>query len=403
LIYRIIKPLLFRLEAERAHDLVTRLLIAAARTPVSRHIIAAAYGWNDPILATECAGLHFPNPIGLAAGFDKRAILIDGMQLLGFGHVEVGTVTPRPQPGNPRPRMFRLPEDSALINRLGFNSPGMAAVAERLRERNRRTTEPRTKNQEPRTKPSMIVSESQRYGIRNTDYRLQPASHGPSSIVHRPVIGINIGKNRDTPLEQAGADYLAAFETLAPLADYVTLNISSPNTPGLRKLHERAALEEMLRLIASANQRLQEQRPIFLKISPDEGQAIGEVVEAGLAADITGFIATNTTLARDGLRSAKASETGGLSGQPLAAQAAGVAREIARLCAGRAPLIAVGGVFDAEDAYARIRAGATLVQIYTALVYRGPGAALALKRGLARLLRRDGFRSAAEAVGAERA
>jgi dihydroorotate dehydrogenase len=277
----------------------------------------------------------------------------------------VGTVTPRPQPGNPRPRLFRLPAQQALVNRMGFNGPGMVAVARNLRARsNVRTFE--------------------------------------RSNVQTLVIGVNIGKNRDTPLERAAEDYLAAFETLAPLADYVTVNISSPNTPGLRRLHERTALEELLGALAERNRALARPRPLFLKISPDEtAAAVEEVVAAGREAGCDGFVATNTTLARDGLRGRAAREEGGLSGRPLATRARDTVARIHRLTGGEAPVIGVGGVASAADAYALIRAGASLVQLYTGLVYEGPALVRDIKRGLAALLWRDGLRSATDAVGVD--
>jgi dihydroorotate dehydrogenase len=375
MLYTLLKPLLFRLEAERAHTLITGLLCAASGTPLLP-LIRALSAYDDPILQVDCAGLSFRNPLGLAAGFDKRAELIAPMAALGFGHVEVGTVTPRPQPGNDRPRMFRLPEDGALINRLGFNSPGMVSVARRLRDQRRATTD-----------QSPLLS------------------NAPSSFVLRPsspVIGVNIGKNRATALDRAVEDYAAAFVALAPLADYVAINISSPNTPGLRKLHERAALEELLGALVSLNRQMPRPRPLFLKVSPDEGRAqLEQVVGAGAAAGIGGFIATNTTLSRAGLRSRNSSEAGGLSGRPLADRALETLATIYRLTAGRLPIVGVGGVAGGADAYARIRAGASLVQLYTALVYHGPGLPSRIGRDLARLLRRDGFLSVARAVGAD--
>jgi dihydroorotate dehydrogenase len=364
MIYRMLKPLIFRLDPERAHDLTCVALAMAWRMPAAESVLRALFSAADPILATTCAGLSFRNPIGLAAGFDKRAMLIGPLGALGFGHVEVGTVTPRPQSGNPRPRMFRLPEDQALINRLGFNSPGMIMAARHLRRFREQTGN----------------------------------SHSTSTVV-----GVNIGKNRDTPIDRAVEDYLAAFVALAPLADYVAVNISSPNTPGLRKLHERAALEELVLALAEANRRLHQPRPLFLKLSPDETEAqIETVIDVGMAAGLSGLIATNTTLAREGLRSTHAGETGGLSGAPLAAKARATIQRIAAQTQGRIPLIAVGGIADAEEAYARIRAGASLVQIYTSLVYRGPGAPGMIMRDLAALLRRDGFANVAAAVGVQR-
>ena len=370
MLHSLLKPLLFRLDAERAHELVAGSLRLAARAPVAPALLRSLFTYDDPILAISCAGLRLANPVGLAAGFDKRAALVGPMALLGFGHVEVGTVTPRPQPGNPRPRLFRLPEDRALINRLGFNSPGMLAVARNL--------------------------EGWGLGARGPSYLPQP----PTSSPQPPIVGVNIGKNRDTPLDRASEDYLAVFVALAPLADYVTVNISSPNTPGLRLLHERAALEELLGALAAANRRLA--RPLFLKVSPDETPAqIEQVVQAGCEAGIAGFIATNTTVARPELRSPRAAEAGGLSGRPLAAAAQDTTARIYRLVGGRLPVIGVGGIASAEDAYARIRAGASLVQLYTGLVYEGPGVVRAINRGLARRLRRDGLASIVEAVGIE--
>jgi dihydroorotate dehydrogenase len=322
------------------------------------------------------------------------------MALLGFGHVEVGTVTPRPQPGNARPRLFRLPEDRALINRLGFNSPGMLAVARRLRDHRRPTADHRP----PTTEDRRLKIEDSNVSVDELlPSILYPLSSNNSSVVGRRssvVIGVNIGKNRDTPLDRAAEDYLAVFVALAPLADYVAINISSPNTPGLRLLHERAALEELLGALAAANRYLA--RPLFLKVSPDETPAqIEQVVQAGCEAGIAGFIATNTTIARPGLRSPRAGEAGGLSGWPLAAAAQDTAARIYRLVGGRLPVIGVGGIASAEDAYARIRAGASLVQLYTGLVYEGPGLVRAINRGLAQLLRRDGLASLAEAIGAD--
>ncbi len=356
MLYPLIRPLLFRLDAERAHDAVTAMLRAASRAPLLPRLIGALYAWDDPALAVEWAGLRFASPLGVAAGFDKRADLVDALALLGFSHVEVGTVTPRPQSGNPRPRLFRLPEDLALINRLGFNSPGMVAVAQALRARR----------------------------------------------AHNVIVGVNIGKNRDTPLERAVEDYAATFVALAPLADYVAVNISSPNTPGLRRLHERAALEELLRELMRLNRTLPHPRPIALKVSPDETpDQIEEVVRAGCEAGVAAFIAANTTLAREGLRSRPANETGGLSGRPLAPRARQVIRTIYRLTRGTPPVIGVGGIMNAKDAYLHIRAGARLIQLYTGMVYAGPAIARDIKRGLAHRLRRDGFTTVAEATGVD--
>lgn len=346
MLYQLLKPLLFRLDPERAHKLVSAMLKATVRGTIPSALISAAFAYDDPILQVECAGMHFRNPVGLAAGFDKHAELIPAMSSLGFGHIEIGTVTPRAQPGNAKPRMFRLPEDSALINRMGFNSPGMLAVGRNLQH-----------------------------------YQQKKLAPGP-------VLGVNIGKNRDTSLEQACQDYLAAFLALAPLADYVAINISSPNTPGLRLLHERSALEELLEGLCRANRGLPQARPLFVKISPDESeQQIAEVVEVGLHAGISGFIASNTTLSRAGLHSPHAQQSGGLSGQPLAQRSLRLLRQLRDLTAGRVPLISVGGISSAEDAYQRLQEGASLLQIYTALIYAGPGLVQNIKRGLAERLR----------------
>ena len=371
MLYAVIKPLLFRLDAERAHNLVSKLLGIAGSAPLALAAMRAMYAYDDPALAVTCAGLHFANPLGLAAGLDKQATMIGPLHALGFGHVEVGTVTPRPQPGNPRPRMFRLPEDHALINRLGFNSPGMLAVARNLRDDRRPTTDDR--------------------------------EIGRLSVVGRPpsaVIGVNIGKNRATALEHATYDYLAAFLALAPLADYVTVNISSPNTPGLRQLHERAALEDLLGTLMRMNRQLRHPRPLFVKVSPDETAAqLDEVVDVAKAVGVTGFVATNTTLERQGLHSSNRKETGGLSGQPLTHRARAIITHLYKATSGHMPIIGVGGVASAEDAYQHLAAGATLVQLYTGMVYEGPTIAHTINRGLVRLLRQHGHHSCTEIVG----
>jgi dihydroorotate dehydrogenase len=350
--YNLVKPLLFRLEAERAHELVTHAFRATAGNRLFARILRRLYAFEDPVLTMRCAGLEFANPLGLAAGFDKRAELVEPMALLGFGHVEVGTVTPRAQPGNRRPRLFRLPADRALINRMGFNSPGAGGMAHNLARARHRTT----------------------------------------------IVGVNIGKNRDTALERATEDYAAAFDALAPLADYVAVNISSPNTPGLRRLHERGALTELLGALGKRNRVLAAPKPLFLKVSPDE-TGLEDVVAAGLAAGCAGFIATNTTLDRSGLYSHLARETGGLSGQPLAVRARATVAQLHRLCEGRVPIIGVGGVASGADAFELITAGASLVQLYTALVYGGPALPQRIKRDLASRLTQAGFRSVADAVG----
>jgi dihydroorotate dehydrogenase len=352
MLYPLLRNALFSMDAEVAHERTAALLRMASRTPGMATMMRGIFRPATQGLSQQIAGMTFAHPIGLAAGFDKHADLTHGMALLGFSHIEVGTVTPRPQDGNPKPRMFRLPADAGLINRMGFNSAGMDVVAARLAQR-------------PLTLP----------------------------------IGINIGKNRDTELAQATGDYLAAFQRLAPLADYVAVNISSPNTPGLRQLHETHALHELLTALRDANQW---QRPIFLKISPDESVAqLTQVVETALDAGITGIIATNTTVARPAsLTSPLATETGGLSGAPL--RALDTLRHVARLTDGRIPIISVGGISTAADVYTRLKAGASLVQLYTAMVYYGPAIAAHLSWALAGLMRRDGVSDIRHVIGIER-
>jgi dihydroorotate dehydrogenase len=292
--------------------------------------------------------------VGIAAGFDKDAQVPDALLRLGFGFAEIGTVTPRPQPGNPKPRLFRLDEDDAVVNRLGFNSRGLEATLARLRAR-------------------------RRVGI----------------------VGVNLGKNRDSA--DAAADYLDGVRRVGGLADYFVINVSSPNTPGLRELQRREVLEDLLRRLVAARDAAAPGTPLLVKIAPD--LAVEERADiAALAAPsgVDGIVIANTTVARpSGLRSSAASEAGGLSGRPLFAPSTALLSEIYRLTEGNIPLIGVGGIASAEDAYAKIRAGASLVQLYTALVFEGPALLGRIKRGIAELLRRDGFAAIAEAVGAD--
>ncbi|MEQ8193131.1 MAG: quinone-dependent dihydroorotate dehydrogenase [Rhodospirillales bacterium] len=309
---------------------------------------------DDPCLRVSLWGLDFPNPVGLAAGFDKNAEVFAPLLSQGFGFAEVGSVTPRPQPGNPRPRLFRLGEDGAVINRLGFNNDGMHAIAERLRQG--------------------------RLGL----------------------VGVNLGKNFDST--DAAADYAAGVEVLAPLADYVVVNVSSPNTPGLRALQGKEPLRALLSAVKDALKRtVPNGRPLLLKIAPDlteeDKRDIAEVV---LEMGIDGLIATNTTLARpDVLKSKHRIETGGLSGRPLFAPSTEVLRDMYRLTEGKVPLIGVGGIACGWDAYAKIKAGASLVQLYTALVYHGPALVNQIKEELVRLLFADGYDRIEQAIGAD--
>ena len=332
------------LDPEVAHRLAIRALQA---TPLPR---PAA---DDPVLKTTLAGLGLSNPVGLAAGLDKNGEALRGLSRLGFGFVECGSVTPRPQPGNPSPRLFRLSEDRAIINRMGFNNAGLEAFAARL-------------NRRPRD----------------------------------AVIGANLGANKDT--EDKAADYVAGLIRLRGLADYVTVNVSSPNTPGLRDLQGRAALDDLLGRLAEA--RGGDPAPVFLKIAPDlDAAGIGLIVEAALDHGIDALIVSNTTLDRPAtLRSPAAGEAGGLTGAPLKHRAADALRAAAEASAGRLPLIAVGGIDSGAEAYARIRAGASAVQIYSALVFEGPGLVRRIKRDLAARLRADGFSTVNEAAKASR-
>ncbi len=347
-------PLLRGLPPETAHTITIRALALG---------IAPKGGTpDDPALATEILGLRFQNPVGLAAGFDKNAEALDAMLCFGFGFVEAGTVTPKPQPGNPRPRLFRLAEDGAVINRLGFNGGGMERARVRLRK----------------------------YRDRQT---------GASA---RGIIGINIGKNRDT--ENAADDYALAASAFAGLADYLVLNVSSPNTPGLRDLQAKEKLAEILEKTeaALAETASSKKTPLLLKVAPDlDAPARAEIASLALEGRVDGLIVGNTTLSRpDSLQSKWRTETGGLSGRPLFPLATACLFDFYRLTEGRVPLIGTGGIASGEAAYEKICAGASLVQLYTALIYEGPGLIQRIKKDLARLLRRDGFAHIGDAVGA---
>ena len=327
--------MLRQLPPETSHRATIRLLSAGGA------VLPAALP-DDPKLAVTALGLRFPNPIGLAAGFDKDGEVPDAMLKLGFGFVEIGTVTPRSQAGNPKPRLFRLPEDRAVINRMGFNNAGMEAMARRLAKRKR-----------------------------------------------NGILGINIGTNKDS--SDRIADYRAAFARLAPFADYVTINVSSPNTPGLRTLQGRDELERLLGAVNEERAKLP--RPLLLKIAPDlDDAAIDDVADVALAAGLDGIIATNTTIDRSqGLRSANARETGGLSGAPLFQRSTEVLKALRAKVGSRITLVGVGGIGSGADAYAKIQAGASLVQLYTALAYEGPGLISRIKRELLQCLEQDGF------------
>jgi dihydroorotate dehydrogenase len=342
------RPILRLLPPEFAH----RLTIRAMRAGLAGH-------WQNkpsPVLAIRRFGLDFATPLGLSAGFDKNAEVVVAALGLGFGFTEIGTVTPRPQAGNPRPRIFRLPRQRAVINRLGFNNQGLDVVVRRLE-------------------------------------RLRAGSKPVGGLV-----GGNIGRNKDSP--DAVADYVAGAARLSPLVDYLTVNVSSPNTPGLRALQGRAALTELLSAVQAA--RLVPV-PVLVKIAPDlrEGE-LEDIVSAVLDTGTAGIIVSNTTVSRpEGLAAKMASETGGLSGPPLFPLSTEILRRAYRLTRGSVPLIGVGGVASADEAYTKIRSGASLVQLYTALIYEGPGLVRRITRGLAARLESDGYKSLEEAIGAD--
>lgn len=339
--YPLFRPLFFALEAEKAHDLTLKAL---------RLLPPGAPAKPDPRLRMRVAGLDFPNPVGMAAGFDKNAQVYDRMLNLGFGFAEVGTLTPLPQPGNPRPRLFRLAEDRAVINRMGFNNQGFEAALRRLEKR--------------------------RDGI----------------------VGINIGANKDS-MDRI-ADYVLGVRAMAPLADYLTVNISSPNTPGLRGLQDKGALAELLAAVVEA--RGDGKVPIFLKLAPDlERGDIDDISRIAIERKLDALIVANTTITRPQLKSKHRGEAGGLSGAPLKLLALQRLRDFRSATGAALPLIAVGGIENGVDAFARIRAGASLVQLYSAMIYQGPAVAGNICAELKRLLRLEGFRHLSEAVGTE--
>ena len=362
MLYRsLLRPLLFKLPPETAHEFALHALslgLGAARLRRA----AAARAAGRPQLGVSRFGLSFRNPVGVAAGFDKNGLVAPQLAALGFGFVEVGTVTRLPQPGNPRPRLFRLPRDRALVNRLGFNNEGAEALARRL----------------ARARPDC-------------------------------VLGVNIGKSRAVRVEEAAADYLASFEAVRRHADYVAVNVSSPNTPGLRELQRADLLSALLSTLQARNRELASAEgraplPLLVKVAPDLGAGELElIVEAARRAEVAGLIATNTTTGRAGLRTdaarVAACGEGGLSGVPLRARSTRVVASLRLLTRGGLEVVGVGGVFNADDAWEKICAGASLVQLYTGFVYEGLGVARRINDGLAALLERHGFRTLDEAVG----
>ncbi|WP_327159299.1 quinone-dependent dihydroorotate dehydrogenase [Streptomyces tubercidicus] len=362
--YRLFFSLFFqRMDPEKAHHLAFRWIQLAVRLPVLRTFLAAALAPRYKELRTEALGRRMHGPFGLAAGFDKNAVAIDGMTMLGFDHVEIGTVTAQPQPGNPEKRLFRLVPDRALINRMGFNNDGSASVAARLAARN---------------------------------------------PVFPATVGVNIGKTKVVPEDGATADYVTSTERLAPHADYLVVNVSSPNTPGLRNLQAVEHLRPLLTAVREAADRTVTDRrvPLLVKIAPDLADAdVDAVADLAVELGLDGIIATNTTIARDGLGLTSdpklIAETGGLSGAPLKERSLEVLRRLYARVGDRITLIGVGGIETAEDAWQRILAGATLVQGYSAFIYQGPFWCRTIHKGLAARLRNSPYATLADAVGAE--
>jgi dihydroorotate dehydrogenase len=346
LAFRLMRPFVFAIDPELAHRLAVRGVAAAGLVP---HKVFA-----DPRLAVRVLGLAFPNPVGLAAGFDKNATVIDATLAAGFGYSEVGTLTPRPQAGNPRPRVFRLPSDHAVINRMGFNNEGFDAAERRLKRRR------------------------------------------PGGIV-----GVNIGANRDSA--DRVADYVGGIVRFAPLADYIAVNISSPNTPGLRDLQERSAVTGLVTAIVEARRGAAKPVPILLKLAPDlDDAALEAIATTAIDNGIEGLIVTNTTIARDGIGDSKvAAETGGLSGRPLFRRSTAILARLRKLAGRKLVLVGVGGIDSAETAWEKMAAGADLIQVYTGMVYEGLGLAAEIAGGLARRLDRERIGSIGEIVGSQ--
>jgi dihydroorotate dehydrogenase len=346
---QLIRPVLFQGDPERMHDSLTRVLAGAGYIALVRKTMRSLFSYSHPALETTVAGIHFPNPVGLAPGFDKHCRLVDIVPAFGFGFIEVGTITGQAQEGNPKPRLIRLVEDKALINRMGFNNIGADAIRERLLH-----------------------------------------------VRKRLPLGINIGKSKVVAIENAVDDYVYSFERLSEFADYVVVNVSSPNTPGLRELQEK---EQLMKLLLALQRKNSSRKPLFVKIAPDlTFDQLDDVLDVVRKTKLSGIIATNTTVARDGL-SVVTFEAGGLSGKPLREKATEFVRRIYSSTSGKLPIIGVGGIFTAADAYEKIKAGASLVQVYTGFIYEGPMVAQRINEGLVWLLKKDGLKSVGEAVG----
>lgn len=340
--YGIIRKVLFSIDPEKVHHMVMKGLNTLYNSGIGRNILTSQFKYTHPSLQRTLWGITFPNPVGLAAGFDKDARYTDSLACLGFGFIEIGTVTPRPQPGNPQPRLFRLPADRALINRMGFNNDGATAAAQRLRSKKERI-----------------------------------------------IIGGNIGKNKDTPNEEATADYEACFKTLYHEVDYFVVNVSSPNTPGLRALQEKEPLMKLLNRLQELNKGMGKGKPILLKIAPDlTNEQLDDIIDIVGQTGTQGIVATNTTINRSGLNTpvteVEAIGAGGLSGKPLTNRATEVIKYLVEKSNRSIPVIAAGGIFTAEDAMEKLNAGASLVQVYTGFIYEGPAIVKKICKGIAK-------------------
>lgn len=357
-VYPLIRKILFRFDPEKTHEWTIQSLQRVQRIPLLLQLLHSWMKMDDPRLNMTISHLHFPNPVGLAAGFDKNAKVYQALAALGFGSVEVGTLTPRRQTGNPLPRLYRLVEDNAVINRMGFNNSGVEQARLHL-----------------------------------------------STLPRPPIpIGVNLGKNKNTPQTEAASDYRHGLRALYRHGDYFVVNISSPNTQGLRDLQQDEVLSEFLRLVMTERDEMQDEtgeiRPLFLKLAPDLSRdELTKAVRIALDLKIDGFIASNTTLSREGLTSPLHKEQGGLSGRPLKEMSTEMIRRIYRISDGKVPIIGVGGIFNGEDAYEKIKAGASLLQVYTGMIYQGPSIARNINRELLRLMDKDGFQHLSEAVG----
>jgi dihydroorotate dehydrogenase len=375
-----LRPFLFAGDAEKVHERMLSSVEFSSKIPGFLPLLRQQFLEENPLLRTQLFAKTLKNPIGLAAGFDKDGRIHPALFSLGFGFVEIGTVTPRPQSGNPRPRLFRLQEDQAVINRMGFNNQGAWKMAERL------------------------VAKTLK--IKSTDANLFEFSGDYPANIASGMLGINIGKNKGTLLDNATEDYVSALSTLHPFAEYFALNISSPNTENLRDLQEKDALRILLDAVCARRDELDRNHsrstPLLVKLAPDlDENALENSVSVIQEFSIQGVIATNTTVERPELKSTHRAETGGLSGKPLQKRSTAMIRTLFGELGADIPIIGVGGIFNGADAYEKIKAGASAVQIYTALIYEGPGLVRKVKAELVNLLERDGYKSVTEAVGAD--